>query len=85
MQSVVIESFCRYLVAVGLESGEIAVFVCVEGKENSMECKLLTDINTTFHHTAAVKKLVWRPCVDRISLASCSIDHSVKVFSFSMY
>ncbi len=57
------------------------MYVCVEAKDN-LDCCLLTEMNRMFRHTAAVKKLIWRPNVNFISLATCSIDHCVKIFSF---
>ncbi len=56
------------------------MYVC-EGKENCLKFDVLTKMNEMFYHTAAVKKLAWRPSDKGLFLASCSVDHCVKIFA----
>lgn len=71
----------RYLLSVGLENGGIWVYSCT-GCDGQMKCSVLTVVNEAHAHTAAVKKLAWRPRTDELTLATCSLDHCVKIFGF---
>lgn len=75
------EFLYRLLLAVGLEDGEIMVFDCNE-QDDDLSCNLLTTVGNMDRHTAAVKRLKWRPRMDLLCLASCSVDHCVKIFNF---
>ena len=74
-------TFSRYLLAIGLESGEILVYGCCITMK---ECNLLVTLDPIYCHVAAVKKLKWRPNCNKISLASCSLDHCVKIFNITV-
>ena len=112
---------CRYLLAVGLESGAIILYSCCccaatladsPGSPGTFWCPLLT-LPSSLAHTSTVKRLQWRPrtrmdseppqgagstvqeqcqsgeragstdAVHRLKLmlASCSTDHTVKLYS----
>lgn len=73
--------FSRYLLAVGLESGEVVVYKCSTKPDGSLECELWYLLDKKDCHTSAVKRLKWSPNSDRMMLASCSLDHSVKIFN----
>ena len=72
----------RYLLAVGLENGEIKVYGCQEGDGGDLKCESIA-AGGQMKHTLAVKRLKWRPRTDSIFLASCSLDHCVKIFRVS--
>ena len=48
-----------------------------------MKCDVFTVVDEAYSHTAAVKKLAWRPRNDDLSLATCSLDHCVKILGFN--
>ena len=75
--------FFRHLLAVGLESGELLVYSYYE-EGGHVKCDVLIALDKMHWHTAAVKRLKWRPRADKISLASCSLDHCVKLFHLTI-
>ena len=102
--------FDRYLLAVGLESGDISLYSCCLATkataDDSSHWSLLLCIPLSLSHTSTVKRLKWQPTVKthlgsspnqdsqnlgertdtvgehylELILASCSTDHSVKLF-----
>ena len=72
----------RYLLSVGLENGGIWIYSCT-GCDSQMKCDVFTVVDEAYSHTAAVKKLAWRPRNDDLSLATCSLDHCVKILGFN--
>lgn len=68
----------QYLIAVGLESGQIHLYT-VSSVEKS-EWLFLATIPDEMSHHLTVKKLAFRPVSDgRIQLASCGVDHLVRI------
>lgn len=70
----------NYLISVGLESGLICILeLKVNGGEiEVVSNQMLPDQDT---HVESVKSLDWKPANDEgIYLASCSEDHSVRIF-----
>lgn len=73
----------RYLLAAGLESGDIILFK-MELEGNSLailEQHVLSRKNT---HSMSVKSLEWRPKSGERILASCSEDCSVRIFKINI-
>ena len=82
-----------YLVAIGLESGVISLH---SYRASTGGWGLLVAMEAVLCHTGAVKRLKWRPkglhiCAEsataadgvqqiELMLASCSVDHCVKLF-----
>ncbi|XP_015754768.1 PREDICTED: elongator complex protein 2-like [Acropora digitifera] len=73
----------RYLVAVGTESGRIALYSWAMRPVADWN-KLLT-LDQSISHVLTVRRLKWRPFKDnksfRLQLASCSLDHSVRIYN----
>ncbi|KNE58529.1 hypothetical protein AMAG_04096 [Allomyces macrogynus ATCC 38327] len=68
----------RHVLALGLESGEIAVLT---GGVTPTQWSPLTRLSTMDAHTAAVNGLAWRTAPGpMVQLASCSDDHAVRLF-----
>lgn len=73
----------RYLLSIGLENGQLWIYSCNE-LDGRIVCRVLTEIDETHFHTAAVKRIAWRPRTDEICLATCSLDHCVKIFGLTL-
>ncbi|XP_032234030.2 elongator complex protein 2 [Nematostella vectensis] len=75
----------RYLAAVGLESGRIMLYSW-SADISSAPAHWVAEVSIEYH-SLVVKRLRWRPkpakhdC--RLHFASCSADHSVKIFEIS--
>jgi hypothetical protein len=83
---------CRYMVAVGLEDGQIQVWgVCLPPGSEAEAVEVGTAVqlwcSPIWHqHAAAVKRICWMPRQaagdpGRRAFASCGEDHSVRVFT----
>lgn len=69
------------ILAVGLEDGSISIW-----RLTLSELSLVYDIPASLCHVEAVKRLAWRaphsqPNKHSFQLASCSDDHSVRIFT----
>ena len=63
----------------------MAVYQCSEGSGAvDVKTSLVTVMDNVYNHTSAVKRLRWRPRTNVITLASCSLDHCVKIFNFDL-
>lgn len=78
----------RYIIAVGSESGRITLYSwglsCADGGWN-----LLLSLDQSICHVLTVRRLRWRRtrvCNDSscLKLASCSLDHSVRIYNVSV-
>jgi elongator complex protein 2 len=67
----------KYQCAAGLENGDIIILFFALG-ETVIVDKISFDQSIT--HSKTVKSLSWNPTPEGIFLASCSEDHSVKVY-----
>lgn len=76
----------KYLVSVGLESGQIILYTWEPGNtENSWT--LVAHLDNQLSHHLTVKKLRFRPVLNKdktIQLASCSLDHCVKIYNVNI-
>jgi elongator complex protein 2 len=74
----------QYIFAVGLESGDIVICRVDEALNT---CEIVTRIDTDLCHVEDVKRLRWRQVHNSNSdtyswqLASCSTDHSIRLFN----
>ncbi|WRT67342.1 uncharacterized protein IL334_004312 [Kwoniella shivajii] len=68
-----------YLLAVGTETGSISIH-SLKQVEDKVESKELISLESSISHVAPVNRLAWRWKGDRVQLASCSDDRSVRVF-----
>ena len=59
------------------------MYSCVES-DGILKYSVVATVDKVHSHTAAVKKLAWRPNPEGICLASCSVDHCVKIFSLDI-
>nr|KAJ3421139.1 Elongator subunit elp2 [Polyrhizophydium stewartii] len=77
-----------YVVATGLETGEIILHSVRQDGSGAWSSSLASvQIAASDLHVLAVKGLAWRPNFEpngEICLASCSEDHSVRVFSLKL-
>jgi len=75
--------------AAGFESGAISIYSLTKDSENGISFTLLSDFNNDFSHCLTVKRLRWRPRLDtnsnKLTLASCSLDHQVKIFDITVH
>lgn len=85
-------SLYRYTLAVGLESGAVNVYYL---QTTPPGWSLAAAIDKNLCHSSAVKRLQWRPVLRGeasseegegeggccLKLASCGLDHAVRVFS----
>lgn len=75
----------RYLAALGLENGEIlfSKFSLVDGVWSPV-----IKIHPFLSHTSTVRRLQWKPYKDprdtQLVLASCSLDHSVRILQVNI-
>ncbi|XP_074610672.1 elongator complex protein 2-like [Acropora palmata] len=73
----------RYLVAVGTESGRIALYSWA--MRPVADWNMLLTLDQSISHVLTVRRLKWRPFKDnkssRLQLASCSLDHSVRIYN----
>eukprot|EP01130_Rhizamoeba_saxonica_P017342 TRINITY_DN8379_c0_g1_i1.p1 TRINITY_DN8379_c0_g1~~TRINITY_DN8379_c0_g1_i1.p1 ORF type:complete len:810 (-),score=215.16 TRINITY_DN8379_c0_g1_i1:48-2477(-) len=65
-----------YILAIGLENGSIKLYKYIDSN-----CEEWITINTNDAHADTVKRLKWRTIDGRLQLASCSLDHSIRVFN----
>ena len=68
--------------AVGLENGRIVLVQWLEGSKDD-EWRILQELDSDLAHHRTVKRLRFKRRVgeeEKLLLASCSSDHSVKVF-----
>ena len=72
---------CSYLLAVGLESGDVLVYKSSKMCASGLQWELVCQSDKKSCHTSAVKRLKWNPNPDKKLLASCSTDHTVKIFN----
>lgn len=73
-----------YLLAIGFETGRIEIRK-VNIKLENVQLKLV-DYDTSQAHHLTVKRLMFRPitCSQDLQLASCSSDHSVKIYNIDL-
>ncbi|KAG0367962.1 Elongator subunit elp2 [Gamsiella multidivaricata] len=78
----------EHVLAVGLEDGRIFLFRCLAEKPE--EWTLLREIAREFTHAGMVNGLAWRLAKDengalsKLQLASCGVDHSVRLFNVTL-
>eukprot|EP00978_Attheya_sp_CCMP212_P001728 scaffold3561_cov55-Attheya_sp.AAC.1 len=81
------------ILAVGLESGHIRIWSIPF--DSSQKCRLLHALAPSECHFATVKKLCWKPIATKpeevrsmdhcqLTLASCGVDHGVRIFNFEI-
>ncbi|XP_076094139.1 elongator complex protein 2-like [Mytilus galloprovincialis] len=75
----------KYLISIGVENGEILLYSW-KPSDNQGDWTLITKLDQQLSHHLTVKKLRFRPVLDNktIQLASCSADHSVKIFKICL-
>lgn len=66
----------NYLLAVGLRSGEVLLYTFNQNE--------LIKINKINAHHLTIKKILFRPNSKALELASCSEDHSVKIYRITL-
>ena len=72
-----------YILAVGLESGEVKVLV-LEIKDGNVQVKQDHSLIRSNTHSMAVKSVEWRPRAGELALATCSEDCSVRIFEIKL-
>lgn len=76
-----------YILAVGYETGCIKILK-ITIKEDLSSASTLLEYDTSQAHHLTVKRLMFRPSnehpCDTLQLASCSSDHSVKIYDISL-
>ncbi|XP_073239641.1 elongator complex protein 2-like [Porites lutea] len=89
--SPVVTSNCRYTVAVGTESGRIALYSWYlnEDGRRSGGWNLLHAFDQSICHVLTVRRLRWRKTSEYednscLQLASCSLDHSVRIYNIDI-
>jgi hypothetical protein len=81
------------ILAVGLESGHIRIWSIPF--DSSQECRLIHALAPSKCHFATVKKLCWKPIATKpeevrrmnhcqLTLASCGVDHGVRIFNLEI-
>ena len=74
-----------YLLAAGLESGQL-IFVAWSPRNcdnDNPEWKIIKTLDESEAHHAAVKRIRFSPSSKSMLVASCSTDHSLKLFELS--
>ncbi|KAI0939553.1 hypothetical protein AcV5_000934 [Taiwanofungus camphoratus] len=71
----------RRRLAIGLESGEIQIYSCLQTSSSEWSLDLTIDFRTA--HVDQIHRLMWRPTTDNttMQLASCSEDSTLKVLT----
>lgn len=89
--SPVVTNNCRYTVAVGTESGRIALYSWHLNKDGSRSggWNLLHAFDQSICHVLTVRRLRWRKTSEYedsscLQLASCSLDHSVRIYNIDI-
>ena len=64
--------FCRYLLAIGLESGALSLYSCSLAVSTDAGCRLsnwlpLLSFPSSLTHTSTIKRLQWRPLSGQIN------------------
>uniref|UniRef100_A0A6A7G1A1 Elongator complex protein 2 n=1 Tax=Hirondellea gigas TaxID=1518452 RepID=A0A6A7G1A1_9CRUS len=74
-----------YLIAIGLENGFIEIWSGSEDSTNAMKWKCELKLDESICHCSSVRRIVWRrnPITESLQFASCSLDHSVRIFDVS--
>ncbi|XP_077967779.1 elongator complex protein 2-like [Styela clava] len=75
----------KYQLAIGKESGLLELYL-FNGAYNEYECALLYKLSIYDSHSAAVKRIRWRPIGDGSlgqCIATCGEDNLIKVFSIN--
>ena len=76
------------ILAIGLESGILELWR-IPLNETGLIPSLIRVFPTNICHTAAVRKISWRPLSydskvsNKVMMASCSLDHGVRIFELS--
>jgi len=71
------------ILAIGLHSGQIELWKVFDAPNR--QCRLLTMLNPHDCHGYTVKKLAWKPSSNKGQiLASCGLDHSVRLFEINL-
>ncbi|XP_067123610.1 elongator complex protein 2 [Centruroides vittatus] len=73
-----------YLIAIGLEKGEILLYSWKKSTKELSDWQLCAKLNCDIAHHKTVSKLKFSPKLESentFKLASCSHDHSVKIFN----
>lgn len=65
-----------YLLAVGLENGQISFWV----QRAQTEWNCLYDVPASLCHVRTVRRLLWKQTQGALEIASCSSDHTVRIF-----
>jgi elongator complex protein 2 len=68
-----------HTLAIGLESGVVALAVFSVADDGESKTDSLTPLPVELTHCDAVRRIRWR---NASQLATCSLDHSVRIFSF---
>ena len=79
----------RYLIAVGLESGEILLYTWkLTDKGSNSEWIQIIHLDQQYAHHLTVKRLRFRPVLEQnnktLQLASGGADHSVKIYNIQI-
>ena len=71
-----------FVLALGLESGDMTLVRGVRGEDATVKWSTALQFPPQLCHCAAVRRMVWRhkPGAGGLQLATCSADHSVRVF-----
>eukprot|EP00474_Spongospora_subterranea_P010145 CRZ10603.1 hypothetical protein [Spongospora subterranea] len=70
-----------YLLGVGCEDGSIYIYKGQFGSEKILVWESAVDFPKEICHSRAVRALKWNPRQGVLTLASCSSDHTVRLFS----
>eukprot|EP01125_Pyxidicula_operculata_P019929 TRINITY_DN725_c1_g2_i1.p1 TRINITY_DN725_c1_g2~~TRINITY_DN725_c1_g2_i1.p1 ORF type:complete len:903 (-),score=225.84 TRINITY_DN725_c1_g2_i1:8-2644(-) len=78
-----------YLCAIGLEDGSISLWYSPVINQGKLEWKNYLNLDKKHCHVNKVKKLCWRKQSssspsDELQLASCSVDHSIRIFTIKI-
>jgi WD40 repeat protein len=77
-------SLCSYLIAIGLENGSIFLLLFAVNEEGKVNVVFKDELAPSETHSKTVTYLDWRPGPKELTLASCSEDCSVRLFSIEM-